>query len=189
MNVTVLRLAVLALVTGLILSATNAITLSSVAANREAYAARQLLQIVSRDDVSIVQVAPTRYALMAEAGLVGFIFEVTTGNGYNGRIDLWLGVDLNGHIEGVRVKHHEETPGLGDRIDIAVSDWILGFNGYQLASSTTAAWNVNREGGDFDQFSGATITPRAVIHAVRDGLEQFEMQKTKWIGEASQNGL
>ncbi|XOV89559.1 MAG: RnfABCDGE type electron transport complex subunit G [Pseudomonadota bacterium] len=183
------RLAALALAAGLLLSATHALTGTRVAANRDAYAARQLLQIVGRDDVTVRRVAPARYALMTDTELTGFIFEVTTRRGYNGRIELWLGVNLAGQVEGVRVKHHEETPGLGDKIDLAVSDWILGFNGYRLEASSRAAWNVIRDGGDFDQFSGATITPRAVIHAVRDGLEEFETQKTRWITEVESSEL
>jgi electron transport complex protein RnfG len=95
------------------------------------------------------------------------------GYGYAGEIELILGVDSNGKILGVRVLSHAETPALGDRIEERKSDWILGFNGRSLENTTSAQWHVKKDGGDFDQFTGATITPRAVVKAVHEGLDFF----------------
>lgn len=111
----------------------------------------------------------------------------TIAQGYAGGIDLLLGVDASGQLLGVRVLAHAETPGLGDRIEAQKSDWILGFNGRSLDDTTEAQWHVKKDGGRFDQFSGATITPRAVVRAVHDGLVFFRahrdqlaaMQETK----------
>lgn len=92
-------------------------------------------------------------------------------DGYAGQIDLLVGVDYEGTVTGVRVLSHQETPGLGDKIDIAKSQWIIDFDGQSLAQ--TRNWKVKKDGGDFDQFTGATITPRAVVSAVRRTLEWY----------------
>ncbi|MBK5967777.1 MULTISPECIES: electron transport complex subunit RsxG [Thiorhodovibrio] len=94
--------------------------------------------------------------------------------GYAGPIDLMLGLDARGHILGVRVLAHSETPGLGDKIEVERDDWILGFNGLSLDDPPPERWGVKKDGGDFDQFSGATITPRAVVKAIRGGLQWFD---------------
>lgn len=98
---------------------------------------------------------------------------MVTGAGYAGPIDLMLGIDTQGRVLGVRVLTHQETPGLGDRIEVARDDWIRGFDGRALGDPPRERWAVRKDGGDFDQFSGATITPRAVVQAVRDGLQTF----------------
>ena len=98
-------------------------------------------------------------------------------NGYAGEIELILGVDSDGRILGVRVLSHAETPGLGDRIEASKSDWILGFNGRSLENTTSRQWHVKRDGGDFDQFTGATITPRGVVRAVHEGLDFFRQHR------------
>ena len=95
------------------------------------------------------------------------------GKGYAGDIRLIMGIDAKGEVLGVRVLAHAETPGLGDKIEIAKDDWILSFNDHSLANTTSKEWHVKKDGGKFDQFSGATITPRAVVTAVHDGLVFF----------------
>ena len=114
------------------------------------------------------------YRARSEGRPVAAAMKLRANDGYNGRIDLLIGVYANGEVSGVRVLSHRETPGLGDGIDIARSDWILDFNGKSLRSPEPAGWTVERDGGVFDQFTGATITPRAVVHAVRRALEYFE---------------
>lgn len=101
--------------------------------------------------------------------LSGFAFQVKRP-GYGGPITLLMGLDTSGNILGVRVLIHKETPGLADRIDIAKDDWITRFNQRSLANTTEKQWHVKKDGGDFDQFTGATITPRAVVGAVYQGL-------------------
>lgn len=93
-----------------------------------------------------------------------------TGQGYAGDIDLVMGVNAQGEVMGVRVLSHAETPGLGDKIEAAKNDWILSFNGLSFTNLDPALWGVKKDGGTFDQFSGATITPRAVVNAVKTGL-------------------
>ena len=95
------------------------------------------------------------------------------GRGYAGDIRLILGLDAKGRILGVRVLSHAETPGLGDKIEIARDDWILAFDGLSLGNPPVERWKVDKDGGQFDSFSGATITPRAVVAAIEGGLHFF----------------
>jgi len=102
------------------------------------------------------------------------VLEAVARDGYAGPIELRIGVDAAGRIAGVRVVAHQETPGLGDAIDAGRSDWILGFSGRALGLPPAERWTVRRDGGDFDQFTGATITPRAVVRTVRRTLEYVQ---------------
>ncbi len=105
---------------------------------------------------------------------VAVVFTSIAAGGYNGAIHLLVGVYLDGSLAGVRVTRHRETPGLGDAVSISHSDWILGFNNKSLGNPQARDWKVKRDGGVFDQFTGATITPRAVVGAVHDALVYFE---------------
>jgi electron transport complex protein RnfG len=105
-------------------------------------------------------------------------------SGYSSVIQLIMAVDTRGRILGVRVLKHAETPGLGDKVEVAKSAWILGFNGRSLEDPTPARWGVKKDGGEFDQFTGATITPRAVVKAVKGGLLFFEAHRQQILGEA-----
>ncbi len=89
-------------------------------------------------------------------------------DGYSGAITFLLGVNLQGEITGVRIISHSETPGLGDKIELAKSPWVLSFN--QRSLQNTPLWAVKKDGGDFDQFSGATITPRSVVRGVHQAM-------------------
>lgn len=100
----------------------------------------------------------------------GLAVEVA-GLGYAGPIRLLVGLDPAGAIHGVRVLAHTETPGLGDRIEAAKSDWLAQFRGRTLDDPPADRWAVAKDGGTFDALSGATITPRAVVGALRRGLE------------------
>ncbi|MCD8548184.1 MAG: electron transport complex subunit RsxG [Aeromonadaceae bacterium] len=93
--------------------------------------------------------------------------------GYSGPIRLLLGIDAHGVLTGVRVLSHTETPGLGDKIQTNKSDWILGFAGLSLGNPDETGWHVKKDGGQFDGFTGATITPRAVVKGVHESLTLF----------------
>lgn len=97
--------------------------------------------------------------------------------GYGGEIHLLMAVDTEGNILGVRVLSHAETPGLGDKIEAEKSHWILDFDGLSLDNTASSDWAVKKDGGRFDQFSGATITPRGVVRAVKSGLDFFAQHK------------
>ncbi len=115
----------------------------------------------------------------------GAIFASVAPRGYNGAIDLLVGIDAGGVVQGVRVTDHRETPGLGDRIEIAISDWITGFDGTSLADPPLPQWAVTADGGRFDAFTGATVTPRAVVRAVRDTLVYFDENQTELFERAA----
>jgi electron transport complex protein RnfG len=105
---------------------------------------------------------------------VAAIFNSVAPDGYNGKIHLLVGVYIDGSLAGVRVVKHAETPGLGDALEIRKSPWIDGFTGKSLTNPSHDRWRVKRDGGDFDQFTGATITPRAVVAAVRNTLLYYQ---------------
>ena len=105
---------------------------------------------------------------------VAVIMEVVAPDGYNGDITLLVGIDRSNTITGARVISHRETPGLGDPIEIRRSDWIEGFRGRRLGDPPPERWAVRKDGGDFDQFTGATITPRAVVQAIARALAYHE---------------
>mgnify|MGYP001820587286 FL=1 len=93
--------------------------------------------------------------------------------GYSGEISLIMGVNRSGEIIGVRIIAHTETPGLGDKIEVEKDDWVYSFDGLSFDKLPEQKWAVKKDGGVFDQFSGATITPRAVVRAVKQGLVLF----------------
>ena len=110
--------------------------------------------------------------------ITGLAYEIR-GSGYAGAIRLMMGVDASGSILGVRVLSHKETPGLGDKIEVKKGNWILRFTGLSLDTPPAERWKVKKDGGDFDSFAGATITPRGVVAAVHRGLEFFKANETK----------
>ncbi|WP_373393787.1 electron transport complex subunit RsxG [Raoultella ornithinolytica] len=98
---------------------------------------------------------------------VGVVMEATAPDGYSGAIQLLVAADFKGTVLGTRVTEHHETPGLGDKIELRLSDWITHFAGKVIHGSGDSHFAVKKDGGDFDQFTGATITPRAVVNAVK----------------------
>ncbi|MEH6711686.1 MAG: electron transport complex subunit RsxG [Paraglaciecola polaris] len=105
------------------------------------------------------------------------VIETTAPNGYSGRIELVVGVTGESTVSGVRILNHKETPGLGDKIDLRVSEWVLGFDDQNLNPQNTSDWAVKKDGGQFDQFTGATITPRAVVSAVKRAIEYYQLNQ------------
>ncbi|MDI1275947.1 electron transport complex subunit RsxG [Methylobacter sp.] len=108
-------------------------------------------------------------------------FKFTAPDGYSGAINMIMGIDRDGNILGVRVLSHKETPGLGDKIEVAKSDWILKFVGRSLDNLAPAKWAVKKDGGEFDQFAGATITPRKSVQAIYRGLQLFKAHQEQLI--------
>ena len=107
------------------------------------------------------------------------VLEAIAPDGYAGEIRLLIGIQADGHLAGVRVTAHKETPGLGDYIEIARNAWINQFIGKSLAAPAETAWKVRKDGGSFDYLAGATITPRAVVKAVKKALQYFEAHKAE----------
>jgi electron transport complex protein RnfG len=108
---------------------------------------------------------------------VALVIAAVAPDGYSGIIRLLVGINFDGSLSGVRVVAHRETPGLGDAIEEERSDWILGLTGKSLQNPPLQQWTVKKDGGAFDQLTGATITPRAVVKAVRQALLYYRDQK------------
>lgn len=115
------------------------------------------------------------YRVRLGTKVVGVILPTTARDGYSGDIIALVGIRSDGSVAGVRIVAHKETPGLGDKVDLRKSDWVLGFTDRRLTDPLPHRWTVKKDGGDFDQFTGATVTPRAVIIATRRALEYAEL--------------
>jgi electron transport complex protein RnfG len=114
---------------------------------------------------------------------VALVMAPVAPDGYNGTIKLLVGINADGTLTGVRVTEHHETPGLGDAIDEERSDWIYGFDGKSLNNPPLDDWRVKRDGGAFDQLTGATITPRAIVKAVKKSLLYYRDHRAELFAE------
>ena len=189
------------------IAGTFALTQARIAEQELRARSRALLEIVppSRHDnrpledtvtlaapqqLSLDRSEPAHAAFIARRGAdaVAAILPAVAPDGYTGDIHLLVGVNRDGSVAGVRVTHHRETPGLGDKVELRKSDWVLSFNGASLGSPKPARWAVKKDGGDFDQFTGATITPRAVVAAVKRALEYAERQRPALFAERGGDG-
>ncbi|ADE87015.1 electron transport complex subunit RsxG [Rhodobacter capsulatus] len=183
-----IMLAMFALVTAVLLAVANDSTSAPIAARGAEDLAASLEQVIPHDlhdndlaaamrPVSDAEEGTIKVYVATKAGAVtGLAYELS-GPGYSGQIRVLLGIAPDGTLLGVRVLSHTETPGLGDKIEVAKDDWILGFAGKSLADPEPGHWKVKRDGGVFDQFSGATITPRAVVKTIYRGLMFFDRNK------------
>lgn len=192
-----LRLAlVLTLITagaGLILSMVEAVTREPIAEQRRLETLRALKAVLppannspDQDVVHLVtgqdkrgrDVQRTFYRGRQEAELSGVAFKVVAPDGYSGNIAVMVGVDPEGTVAGIEILSHSETPGLGDKIALPSFKGI--FVGKNLQN---ADWRVKKDGGEFDQITGATISPRAVVGAVRNGLEFYSEHRSEILAD------
>jgi len=119
----------------------------------------------------------TAYIARKLGSVVAIAMTSTAPKGYNGNIDFIMAINNDGSISGVRVLKHQETPGLGDKVELKKSDWVTRFTGKKLLSVDDNRWAVKKDNGMFDQFTGATITPRAVVAGIKDTLNYFTKNK------------
>lgn len=183
-----LMLAGFAALVALLVASTHLGTRDAISEARRAAEERALLQIVPRDrhDNSMLDdrvMAPVGDPLLRlsqersiyrarRAGeIIAVIVPAYAPDGYSGGITLVVGVNRNGSVAGLRVLEHRETPGLGDAVDHRKSNWVDSFRGKALGNPVPERWAVRKDGGVFDQFTGATVTPRAVVRAARRTLE------------------
>jgi len=182
-----LSLAFFAFVSVLFVSVTDKLTHDKIIENQRQFLLNALNQVVparryDNDLIKSKTILSTKQTGFARDTNVYFarknnkpvaaIFEVTTLQGYGGAIKILVGINATKppSIAGVRVIQHTETPGLGDRMEIKKSDWVLSFNGKSIGKPDISRWYVKKDGGDFEQFTGATITPRAIVNSVRSTL-------------------
>ena len=185
----------------LALAGTQLLTRDEIAAQRRAAEARAYSEILPParydnallddfrlvDDRELLGLQQPRKILVARLGgeAQAVIVPATAPDGYGGAIELIVGINADGTLAGVRVVAHKETPGLGDKIDARKSRWIDAFAGRSLGDPAPAQWAVKKDGGVFDQFTGATITPRAVTAAVRRALEYFQANREALLAGAA----
>jgi electron transport complex protein RnfG len=152
--------------------------LSSVTYNNDILAQVSMLNDAHATGVN----TPLPYYLAKENGaVVAIVFTVIAPDGYSGPIELLIGLRPSGELLSVRVIAHQETPGLGDGIEIKKSPWITQFNGQSLHKTALSNWKVIKDSGVFDQMTGATITPRAVVKAIRTLLQYFDANKDQFL--------
>lgn len=188
-------LAALAAICTALVALTQSVTAPRIAANEQAYLEQSLRPVLGDlhydgqlSGSNTVIEAPNSlpgdaavpvYRVFADSKPVAALFVVEARDGFSGPIELLVGVRADGIVTGVRVLTHRETPGLGDLIEEDKSDWVLQFAGRSLGNPDATRWSIKRDGGDFDQLTGASITPRAVINAVRDTLLYFDESGTE----------
>jgi electron transport complex protein RnfG len=114
------------------------------------------------------------YRVFAGETPVAALFVVSARDGYAGAIRFLVGISMDGTVTGVRVLEHRETPGMGDKIETIKSDWVLQFDGHSLQDPEPVRWAIKDDGGEFDQLTGASVTPRAVIKAIKQTLQYFD---------------
>ena len=196
-----LLLALFAVVTTLLIAGTYLQTRDRIALAQRQAEERALLEIIptSRHDNSMLDdtlpisagtldLRQDKQIYLAKQGgeTVAVIIPATASDGYSGDIDLIIGVNRDGSVAGIRVLSHKETPGLGDKVDLKKSDWILDFDGRSLKNPKQAGWAVKKDKGVFDQFTGATITPRAVVGTTLKVLQYAKAQhKALFANEAA----
>lgn len=193
-------LAIFAFFTAGIISVTQFLTKAPISSNEQQFEARLLISLLpanqyspeallasattfdslSLTDFSLLSLPNSEsfYRAQNQSGQTDIvILPVNAPEGYTEAIRMVVGIHRSGELVGVRVTRHKETPGLGDGIEIAKSDWITAFNGKSLSQPALEGWAVKKDGGQFDQMTGATITPRAVVKAVKQSLQFFETNK------------
>lgn len=197
-------LGLFAVATAMLLAGSYLLTKDRIAAEIRRAEEKALLQIVPRErhdnsmlddtlpvgpDATGLGLRVNKQIYLARQGgqVVAAIIPATARDGYSGDIEMVVGVNRDGSVAGLRVLSHKETPGLGDRVDLKKSDWVLGFDGRSLRDPEPARWAVKKDKGAFDAFTGATITPRAVINATRRVLEYAEGHSQTLFGKTGQS--
>lgn len=190
---TAVTLSVVIAVCVALVTATHLMTADQIAANEKALLERSLapalagLSFDGSVSESLLVLQPPHelpgddpaqiYRVYADGEPAAALIAVTARGGFSGPIRILVGVDISGQVTGVRILDHEETPGLGDKIDPSKSRWVFQFDGRALGDPGVDDWAIRSDGGEFDQITGASVTPRAVIKAIRDTLIYFESHR------------
>ncbi|EAR62434.1 electron transport complex, RnfABCDGE type, G subunit [Oceanospirillum sp. MED92] len=194
MKTSTLAISLFAVVCAAVIAVTQVTTKDQIAKNEREQRAKALYEIVPKstidndlleDTIEVIapelqgNEQPATVYLARKGGIVKtVILPLVAPDGYSGNIHIIAGINADGSVAGVRVLAHKETPGLGDKVDTKKSDWIFSFDGLSKTSKDDDRWAVKKDGGQFDQFTGATITPRAVVNAVSRGVDYFTENRT-----------
>jgi electron transport complex protein RnfG len=194
----ILVLTVIAAGAGLILSLVEGVTREPIAEQRRLEMLKALKAVLpsmdnepDQDTVALVtgtnrkgqKETRTFYRGRQGAELTGVAFKVVGTDGYSGNIEIMVGVKPDGTVNGIEILSQAETPGLGARI--TEPQFKDQFQGKSLQN---ADWRVKKDGGDFDQITGATISPRAVVKAIRSGLEFFKEHREEIVAPKRSEG-
>ena len=128
------------------------------------------------------------YRARRQGSPVAAVFLVTAPDGFSGPVQLLIGIASEGKVSGVRALEHNETAGLGDQIEISRSDWIRQFDGTSLSAPVPASWAIRRDGGDFDQMTGASVTSRAAVNAINQTLQYFTSNRDEIFAAKADSG-
>jgi len=185
-----ITLAVIAAICTALVALTYRLTVERIVANEQAWLERSLQPALSGlfydsgVTESIIIIPPPHelpgseaviiYRVYAETAPVAALFVVNARDGYAGPIRILVGVDTMGVVTGVHVLEHRETPGLGDRVESSKTDWVKQFNAHSLIDPEPSGWAIKGDGGQFDQLTGASVTPRAIIKAIKETLLYFD---------------
>lgn len=188
-------LAAIAAICASLVAATYQLTAQRIAANEQAWLERSLLPALGDvgfdgniTDSKVVLEPPHElpgsdpaviYRAWSGGAPAAALFAVTARDGYAGPIRILVGVRAGGSVTGVSILEHRETPGLGDGIEPARSDWVYQFDGRSLGDPPLAGWQLRADGGRFDQLTGASVTPRAVVKAIRETLLYFDAHQAE----------
>lgn len=199
-----LILAVLAAICTALVAFTHQFTGQRIADNAQAFLEQSLAPVIAglqydgKLTESTIVIAPphelpgkepaTIYRVFSDDSPVAALFVVTARDGYSGPIRLLIGIDSHGVLTRVRVLEHRETPGLGDLIEESRSDWIHQFDRTSLDAPPREKWLIKRDGGNFDQLTGASITPRSIIKAIKETLLYFEAHREEVFAVTESSG-
>ncbi len=188
-----LGISIFAVVTAGLIAITQVSTKETIQKNIRTQEARALYEIIPKDRIDtdllrgeVVLEMPDlgyptgkAYQALKEGLVTAVILPVIAPDGYSGDIKIIVGINADSSVAGVRVLAHKETPGLGDKIDLKKSDWILSFNNKQMDANNDPRWAIKKDGGEFEQFTGATITPRAVVNATSRAIRYFREHRVE----------
>ncbi len=185
-------LAIFAIVCTAIVGIVHSLTKDTIATQKQLQLVKQLSEVISpashNNDIindCIMLTAPELGSTLPQVAYIAkqdnlpiaIALMSTAPDGYSGNIKMLIGIKSNGAVSGVRVLEHKETPGLGDKVETRKSDWINSFTNEKTTDEKDSRWNVKKDGGVFDEFTGATITPRALVKAVHKALIYFNKNK------------
>ncbi len=198
----VVRLLTFGIATAVLLGGTYSFTKDKISTQEELAAQRLYAQLIEADSYSnnLNETAVAMPGFLASVTnsespillatkdneLVAALIPSDALDGYSGRIKLLMAIDKNGNLLAVRVLAHRETPGLGDGIEVSKSDWIFSFDDLAYSLEDRSSWDVSKYGGNFDQFTGATVTPRAVVRQVERTLNAIA-EEANWLQEFESN--
>ena len=178
MNHPVRNFVLLAILCGVLVSGAHVVTRDRIEANRQQFSLKQLRELAGNPEEHLIKLKEGLFAMEKDGGLTGYLVAGETREGYNGLIRAWVALTPDARIRGMRVIEHQETPGIGDAIDIHVSPWIRQFG--KASNHEPGDLALKRDGGGIDQITGATITSRAMLKLANSAVQSSRRHIAAW---------